>query len=167
MPKSRRIIEAKEISVVNDGEFVMEEASRTYRVPQEPPYVKLYLDTIMYISDLQERHGKVFSAILRRMPFADSASQLISLTKGIKLEIAREIDRSESFVSHAIADLVKGRVLLHDDSSPRSTCYRVNPHIVARGDWKDIERLRLHIDFSARGSTFWTEVRRKSEAAEA
>lgn len=147
------------------GETLEKVKKSVYKIPQEPSYVKLYLGAIPYLCDLQERHSAVLMAILRRMPFADSPNQHISLSKLIKHEIAQEIGKSDSYVAHAISDLAKGRVLIHNDGSPRSTCYRVNPHIIARGEWKDIEELRLHVSFNAEGKTFWSEVRNCDGAA--
>lgn len=128
-------------------------------IPQEPPFVKLYLDTVMYVSDLQERHTSVLTAILHFAPFADEEHQFIILNRGIKLRIAEIIGKTENYVSHTIMELARGRILLHDDRSPRSSSYQINPHIIARGDWKSIEKLRLHIDFSADGKTFWSEIK--------
>lgn len=158
----RKIIESVEESLTNNitEEVFAKTKKVVYRVAQEPAYVKLYLNTIMYICDLQERHASVLMAILRRMPFADNICQQISLSKGIKQDIAKEIGKTESYVSHAISDLSKGKILIHNDSSKRSTCYQVNPHIFARGDWKDIEELKLHITFNAKGKTFCGEVQK-------
>lgn len=157
----RKIIESVEESLTNNitEEVFAKTKKVVYRVAQEPAYVKLYLNTIMYICDLQERHASVLMAILRRMPFADNICQQISLSKGIKQDIAKEIGKTESYVSHAISDLSKGKILIHNDSSKRSTCYQINPHIFARGDWKDIEELQLKINFTAQGTTFMSQVK--------
>lgn len=158
---SRKVVESVEESLTNNisGEILAKTKKIVYRVAQEPAYVKLYFNTIMYICDLQERHTSVLMAILKRMPFADNVCQQISLTKGIKQDIANEIGKTESYVSHAISDLSKGKILIHNDSSKRSTCYQVNPHIFARGDWKDIEELQLKINFNAQGTTFMSQVK--------
>lgn len=128
-------------------------------IPQEPAYVKLYLDAVLYLSDVPEGITAVLYAILPYVPYADNPNQIFSLPKPIKKQIADRIGRSERYVKDAIISLVKGRVLIHDDSSPRSTCYSMNPYIFARGNWKDIEELRLHVNFNAHGKTFWTEVK--------
>lgn len=170
MPKNtkRKVIESVEEALTDNtsGEILAKTKKVIYRVSQEPAYVKLYFNTIMYICDLQERHTSVLLAILKRMPFADNVCQQISLTKGIKQDIAKEIEKTESYVSHAISDLAKGKILIHNDSSKRSTCYQVNPHIFARGDWKDIEELQLHVKFNAEGKTFWSEVKTQKQIEE-
>jgi hypothetical protein len=147
------------------GNVVAQEKTQSYRIPQEPPYVKLYLDAIMYLCDLQERHANVLMAILRFAPFADFEHQFVIINRSIKLLIAKELGKSEHFVNHAIMELAQGKILLHNDVSPRSASYQINPHIIARGNWKDIEKLRLHVDFDARGKTFWTEIQIQKKLA--
>lgn len=158
------ITETTEISFVLDEE--PEKTAKTQKKSnrastKEPPYFKFYLDSIMYLSDLQTRHANVLMAILKFAPFSDFEHQFVILNRSIKMQIAQSLGVSETLVSHAILDLAKGNVLIHDDSSPRSSCYRINPHIIARGDWKDIESLRINVDFNAEGKTFWTEVQNK------
>lgn len=164
------ITETTEISFVEDDEPEKKSAkakkSSSRTSSKEPPYIKFYLDTVMYLSDLQTRHANVLMAILKFAPFADFERQYIIINRRIKMQIAEAIGASESFVNHALADLAKGRILIHDDSSPRSSSYQINPHIIARGDWKDIEKLRLNIDFDARGKTFWSEIQIQKKLAE-
>ena len=157
---TRRIIKTSDTLLVNftNGEVVARENSKAYRIPQEPPYVKLYLDTVMYLCDLQERHSGVLMAILQFAPFADAEHQFIILNRGIKMRIAEMIGKTENYVSHTIMELAKGKILIHDNRSPRSSSYQINPHIIARGDWKNIEKLRLHVDFSTEGKSFWSEI---------
>lgn len=164
------ITETTEISFVEDDEPEKKSAkakrSSSRTSSKEPPYIKFYLDTVMYLSDLQTRHANVLMAILRFAPFADFEHQYVVINRSIKMQIANILGTSESFVNHALLDLAKGKILIHDDSSPRSSSYQINPHLIARGDWKDIEKLRLHVDFDARGKTFWSEIQIQKKLAE-
>lgn len=140
------------------GEVIKGSSKKVVKIPQEVDYVKLYLDTIMYISDMPEGITGILLEILRRMPFADK-KQKVALTKSIKEDIAESLNVSESYVRKAISQLAKGKILLHTGSE-RSSCYIINPHIFGRGEWKDIEELKLHITFNAKGKTFWGEVKK-------
>jgi len=143
------------------GEVIKGTLKKVVKIPQEPNYVKLYLDAILYISDIPEGITGVMLEILKRMPFADK-KQKIALTKSIKEDIAEALNVSESYVRKSISQLTKGKLLLHTGSA-RSCCYIINPHIFGRGEWKDIEELQLHVIFNAKGKSFWTEVQKSKK----
>ena len=123
---------------------------------QEPPYVKLYLDTVLYLKDLPQRYGNILFLLLNRIPWA-SANQSIAINAFIKREIATELGCSVTRIDHALSDFVKGDILKRVGTGT----YQFNPHLFGRGEWKDIAALRLTIDFDSRGKTMMSEVRRK------
>ena len=144
------------------GEVISAKSKKVVKIPQEPDYVKLYLNAVMYISDMPEGISSVMSSILKRMPFADKKQKVV-LTKSIKQDIAEELNVSESYVRKSIALLTKGNMILHT-GSVRSCCYIINPHIFGRGEWKDIEELQLHIKFNHKGKSFWTEIKKSEQS---
>ena len=159
MKGSRKIRTYVSSKVVTDsGDVLSEKENYVISIPSEPNFVKLYIDAVMYISDMPTGVSGVMQCILKRLPYADAEEQGIMINKYTRTKIAEELGMSEDYVRKSITALVKGKILIHDDTTPRSCNYKVNPYIFGRGDWKDIEKLRLHVEFNAKGKTFWGEV---------
>lgn len=163
MTKISKIHELSFMQVNEDGVITNETKTQaiTYNVEKEPPYVKIYLDTILYLSDLPKGYNKILGAILRRMPWATDC-QDIALNAGIKRRIARDLDISMSRIDHAITDFVKGGLL----SRVEVGVYHANPNLFGRGEWKDIKKLRLNVTFDASGKTIMTEIEKKKKKLE-
>lgn len=152
----RRINQYVEKTTVDEnGNTLKKESNIVYSVPTEPPYVKMYLDTILYLKDLPKGHNPILMSILKRLPWANQ-DQDIALNAGIKRKIAKEVGCSVSKVNNAITDLVKGEVLFRMDVG----VYQVNPHLFGRGEWNDIAKLRLEITFDKNGKTILGEIER-------
>ena len=129
----------------------------TYDLGQEPPYVKLYLDAVLYLSDMPKGHSPIMLSIIKRIPWANQ-EQGIAINSSVKRLIAKELNCSVTKIDHAITDFVKGELLIREDIG----LYRINPYIFGRGEWKDIAELRLHVTFNVQGKTIMGEVIRKS-----
>lgn len=156
MPK---INQRTESTVVNEnGELLKYSENTTYNMGTEPPYVKLYLDTILYLKDLPKGHNPVLMGILKRLPWANQ-EQGMAINAALKRVIAKEINCSVSRINNAITDFVKGELLYRMDTG----LYRVNPNLFGRGEWADIAKLRLEITFDARGKTIMGEIERKNK----
>lgn len=164
-PKTRKILNQTSSTIINEqtGEIISSKETSTIKISIEPSFVKLYLDAVMYIADVPTSIANVVCCILKRLPYADSKSNEIVLNKCVRQKIAEEIGYSEAYVKKSIINLVKGKLLIHDDSTKRSCNYQVNPYIFGKGEWKDIEELRLHIKFNSEGKTFWGEVQKAKD----
>lgn len=132
----------------------------SYYVDAEPPYVKMYLDTILYLKDLPRTHNPILHCILMRIPWANQ-TQDIAINAHIKRQIAEEVGCSISKVNNALSDLVKGEVIYRVGVGT----YQVNPNFFGRGQWTDIEKLRLSVTFDGKGKTIMGEIERKSSPA--
>lgn len=104
-------------------------------------YVKIYLDNISFVE-----HRKVFNpifiAFLEYMSYADTnniyGGQIIYVNKAMKSAIANKTGLSIVSVNNAITEFVKKGLFKRVDVGT----YQVNPNIVGRGEWKDIEFAR-------------------------
>lgn len=145
---------------VVDGETgVIHSQSRTTKsviAGKEPNYVKLYLDDISYLHNMQPAISNVLYELLKRATYAgDNNGMMIYPIKSMKEDIANELNIKLQSVNNAITKLVKGHVLI---PQARAT-YQFNPWLFGKGDWKDIAKLRLTIDYSnIRGRNFNTEI---------
>jgi len=155
MRKINQVIETTQVD--ENGQVVNYEQNTSYYIEQEPPYVKMYLDTILYLKDLKKTYNPVLMAILKRLPWANQ-NQSIAINAGIKRQIAKEVGCSVGNVSNAITDFVKGEVLFRVDTG----VYNINPHLFGRGDWNDIAKLRLEVVFDTNGKTIQGTIEKKS-----
>lgn len=160
--KKRQITSFTESTIINEttGEVISSRETHTLKIPGEPNFVKLYIDAVMYISDIPTGVSKIMLCILKRLPYADSKEQGIQINKYVRTRIAEELGVTEEYVKKSIMALVKGHLLIHDDTTKRSCNYKVNPYVFGKGEWKDIEELRLNVKFNAEGKTFWGEVQK-------
>ena len=63
-----RLHQSVETEVINGetGELITKKTNRTLSWGNEPAYVKLYLDNILYLSDMPTKHASVLYALLKR-----------------------------------------------------------------------------------------------------
>lgn len=148
---------AERIETNADGELQSYQKDTSFYVDTEPPYVKMYLDTILYLKDLPRTHNPILHCVLMRIPWANQ-TQDIAINAHIKRQIAEEVGCSISKVNNALSDLVKGEVMYRVGVGT----YQVNPHFFGRGQWTDIEKLRLSVTFDGKGTTIMGEIERKN-----
>lgn len=140
------------------GEKIYSEETNTLNIPAEPNFVKLYLDDILYLSDLPKGLNSVLYNLLKRMSYGNQ----IVVNAGIKRQIAGEISLAVSTVNNSITKLVKGHVLFRVETG----IYTVNPNLFGKGEWKDIAQLRMHVTYDINGRSFNTEVNKTIEKEE-
>ena len=122
-------------------------------IDREPDYIKLYISGILLYADCPAWQNKVLHALLKRINFQNE----ISLPAGYKKEIMRELNISSSSLSNAISRFVKAKLLIRKDIG----VYLANPHLFGRGEWKNIRKLRLTVDFSPEKISMNGEVERE------
>lgn len=134
------ILESVEKNVINWG--------------QEPPFVKIYLKDILYLKDLPKSYNPLLLALLKRAGWAKDGME-ISLTAGTKRLIAKELNlQNIRTINNALSNFVKADVLFRVETG----VYRFNPYLFGKGDWQDISKLRLQIEYTLEGKTFNTVV---------
>lgn len=159
MPKINQSIEA---SVMNNyGEIVSKRANKVISWGDEPSYIKLYLQDIMYLSNMPKKYVAVTEALLKRIAYAgDEDGMCVSLLPRTKKAICAELGwKTVASLDNALQKLLAGKILYRVDRG----MYRFNPYLFGKGDWQDIARLRLEIDYDdIRGKTFKTVCDYKS-----
>lgn len=141
-------------TVVNeDGQITHQEEDKIINWGTEPNYIKVYLDTILYVKDLPKGLNSILYAFLKRMSYGN---QLV-FNAALKRQIAKELGLSLSSINNAISKFVKGELLFREDTG----LYKVNPHLFGKGDWKDIAKIRLEVVFDSTGKTIMSEIERK------
>ncbi len=125
-------------------------SERHFTIEREPDYVKLYLQGILLYSDCPQWQNKVLHSLLKRINYQNE----ISLPVGYKREIVKELNISMSSLNNAISAFVRTKLLIRKDVG----VYLANPHLFGRGEWKDIRKLRLTVEFSEHGVQMEGEI---------
>lgn len=130
-----------------DGKIVNHRINKTISWGSEPSFIKLYLQDLLYLSDVPSGLERILYALLKRMSYAgDENGMEIIVNASLKRRICEELGiKNIGSVSNAITNLVKGEILIRKDVG----IYQFNPYLFGRGDWQDICRLRVEIDYSA------------------
>lgn len=151
MPKINQSVETMVIDQY--GEFVEKRANKTLSWGAEPNFVKLYLNDVVYMSDLPSSNAAVLHQLIGRATYAGEANGMqIIINKYVKEQVKNKLGyKSIGSVENAITQLVKGKILYRIDRG----VYNLNPYLFGKGDWQDICRLRLEVNYDdIKGKTF-------------
>lgn len=116
------------------GELKRLESTNTIRLPEEPPYVKLYLDDIVRINDLPKSTSKILYEFVRKMNYDGQ----IIINAAVKRMIAASICVKEQSISNSITSLIQKDIMRRVDTG----IYVLNPALFAKGAWGDVRKLR-------------------------
>lgn len=160
MSKINQSIESTTID--QDGNITQKSENKVINWGDEPAFIKVYFQDILYLSDIPVSNNKILYALLKRASYAgrDKGMQLF-INAALKRQIAQELGyKNISSISNAISELAKGQILLHKDTG----LYELNPYLFGKGQWPDISRLRLKVSYSdIGGRTFKTTCEFKDE----
>lgn len=156
---SKRINLIQGIEVVDGltGEVLEKETTTSYtrELPSEPAYIKLYLEDVLYLSNMEPSQSGLVYALLQKMNYDCQ----IVINPAIRRQIANQLNIKVSTLNNNISKLVKGEVIERIDSG----IYRANPYLFGRGNWKDINKLRLEVDYNIKGRTFKSIINGKKK----
>jgi hypothetical protein len=119
-------------------------------VPKEPDYVKLYLENITKLNDVQGWTDPVLHELLKLMNYRNE----IVLNAAVKKRMAVEIKISTRTIDNALSMLVKKSINFREDTG----LYKGNPFLFGKGEWRDIRELRMTVIFNKGGQNISTEV---------
>lgn len=149
-----RINQSIETSVLNaNGEFIEKRANKVLSWGAEPSFIKVYLQDILYLSDMPKKHTKVLYELLKRSTYAgDKDGMQVCLSAGLKRMMMKTLNyKTVQPIDNALCELTKGKVLYRIETG----VYQFNPYFFGKGDWQDISRLRLEINYDEiKGKTF-------------
>ena len=145
------------------GAITRREEDTTLSFPSEPPYVKFYLHDILYLSDLPKTHDKILLSLLKRATWANADYGMIfTLSAGLKRMMAKELGfKNSRTINNALSDFVKADIFKRLETG----VYQLNPYLFGRGNWQDIEKLRMEIDYTLKGRTFKSMIEYKNSLA--
>ena len=137
--KKKKTIATTTMTTTSTGEENTFTSVKTFKVENEPPFIKLYIDCVLVLHECKITLSPVLIELLRGMTYAnDEIGQIINTTLFVKKNIAQKLNISVSRVEKIIQELNNNRIL----SRLSPSTYQVNPNIFGRGKWEDIYKLR-------------------------
>lgn len=139
---TKKIVQIETRTFVNNetGVVTQEENSQILRLPQEPPFIKLYLADISKIYDLPQGPHSLMYYLVRKMNWDGE----ISLTAHGRQTIANAINVKVHSLNNYLTVLIDKGVIRRIGRGE----YEMNPNLFAKGDWKDILRRRAEFEMT-------------------
>ncbi len=120
--------------VDEDGNIKQEQHKNIIQFPNEPPFIKLYIEDLTAILKLPNGTKDLLYSLLMKMDYEN----MITLTSRSKREIAERVSIKVQTFDNYLRKLVDAGILKRIGRGE----YKVNPNLFARGDWADISRQR-------------------------
>lgn len=152
---SKKLVFERQTNTVDirTGELLESSVTNVFRLPSEPPYVKMYLDDLCVFVSAPDALKTLLLSLLRRLDF----DGYIPLTPRARKEIAKGLNIADQTFRNRLNDLCK-KNLLHRISTNE---YQANPAYFARGEWKAIcaqrKAFQMRITYSNTGRDITTE----------
>jgi len=162
-----RQVDSEYIHIETDtrtGEVTRAIHQKRVKYKQEEPFLKLYLKHIMIYNELPTKHADILLALGEHMTYADdSPPQTVYLNGALKEKIADTCGISVRTLNNSLTELVKAKMLFRPlrDGVPIRGTFTINPFIIGKGEWKDVVKLRIAIEFDADGKKLDIEYKKK------
>ena len=126
------------------GEVISSTSQQVSLFEKEPPYVKVYLEDIGRLNNLNASEQRVVNELVFNMGF----NNVVPSYKPVKELIAQKLGMQYNTLDKAIKELHKKGILIRKARG----LYIMDPHIFGRGSWKDVSKIRMTIDYLPDGS---------------
>lgn len=119
-------------------------SSRTgAQLPKEPPFIKLYLRDLAHLRNLPVWVSGILYELLKKMDYSNE----IVLNSTVKKRMAELLDINFRSIDNALVKLVSKKIFFRLGPG----VYQANPYIFGRGNWGEVEKIRLTVSYSADG----------------
>ena len=107
----------------------------------EPEHVKIYAPAIAPINSLTSSQRRVLYSFLLHASLAKDGMRIV-VTAGVKRMMCKKLGiKSPQTIANAISKMVKAGILRRIETG----VYMLNPYLFGKGNWQDIEKLRLGV----------------------
>jgi hypothetical protein len=137
-----RILYQKDVVDFQTGEIAQTE--REIRIPKEPDFVKLYLDDLVMLKDIPQWVSGILYGLLKRMNYQNE----IVLNATIKKRIADDLGIAARTIDNALVTFAKKNILTRVGLG----VYQANPYLFGKGEWNNIRKIRLQVEYGESGS---------------
>jgi len=117
------------------GEVISEKRTATFKTVSEPKFVKMYIDDIASMMNLNATATKLLVSLATRIGY----DSIITLSPFVKRQIAKEMNiKNVQTIDNNISILISHGAMMRKG---RGT-FMLNPDYFAKGKWQDITRLK-------------------------
>ena len=134
--KTKRVINATtERTIDRDtGQVITETVSNVVRLPQEPPYIKMYLDDLCELISVPGAERQLLEMMLQKLDYEG----FITLSSRYRKVICDRLKIKDQTFRNRLSGLCKSEILKRKGTNE----YEVNPRYFARGEWRQISERR-------------------------
>ena len=118
--------------------------SQSFLIDKEPDYVKLYLADITRLKDIPSGMNKVLFELMKSINY----NGIIMAYKPVKDLMCLNMGISVNYLNKCIDEFYKKGILIRYARG----VYIADPNLFAKGSWKDIQNLRLVIEYNKDGT---------------
>lgn len=136
------------------GELISKNTIQEFMVSQEPPFIKLYIDSLLMFQNLSTSLSPVLIAFAHHMTWANTENDyfkhVVRTDSMVREDVARRCGVTDDRVKQVIKELVKNEVFIpieNKEGKRKRGIYFVNPWVLGKGDWQDIKKLRTSFEF--------------------
>lgn len=154
----RKITNSESYEYWEDGVQHKKQIHRVFTIGSEGDFVKFYVRGLLYIRDMPTDCLQLLLLLLPFLRYAEPPcshmfdySLTVTVDSTLRAYLLQEMgyDKPGS-ISNILTKLVDGRVLFRAAKG----LYRVNPHLIGRGDPKDMGEARSRCDQPLQDATF-------------
>lgn len=152
---TKKVIHSTVAQVVNlqTGEIVETSSTNVFRLPSEPPYVKMYLDDLCVLISVPDSQKTLLLHLLRRLDYEG----YITLSPRARKDISKTLGIADQTFRNRLNELCKSGLIKRVSTNE----YMANPAYFARGEWKSIcqrrQAFELKITYSEKGRDIRTD----------
>lgn len=100
------------------------------KLPGEPPFIKMYIDDLSRLYELQAGQHQILHCIIAGVDYAG----IVSVTGARKARIAEMLNISSRSIDNALTEYVRSGILIRIGRGE----YELDPKLFAKGQWRDI-----------------------------
>lgn len=141
------------------GEIRSESKTNVVRLPQEPPYVKMYIDDLCDLMHIPAAQKQTLELLIRKLDYEG----FITLSPRYRKQLCERLKIKDQTFRNRLAALCKTGVMRRHSTNE----YEVNPRYFARGEWRHIcerrEAFKMTVKYSENGREIITEAEEQPE----
>lgn len=150
LKKVNKVITNK-VTDIETGEIKFEEEYIEAYTDKEPDYVKMYLQDIVALNNLPKGLDRVINILLKSMSY----DNMIILNSFVKKKMAEELGyKTVQVLNNNINKLVNAEILYRKGTGT----YQVNAKYFGKGNWKDIQEIRLQQRYTEYGRDIQSQI---------
>lgn len=148
----------------NTGEVISQEQFNVVKIKSREDFLKLYTDNLEFLYRLRDKETRALLYIFKHLAYSNT----ICISSAFKKSMEVNLDVSQPTVSRAINGLIDKKILRRIDTDELRKSYEifgndmffVDPNIVGKGSFRDLEKLRQTItqEFDLKQMEYTTRV---------